>query len=904
MVALAMFFGGQLFSLPDQIGDLDEDGRYTIRDVARIVNHLQRNEFLPAEIQPYADVNEDGQIDRQDVDKLIEVILEQDSIDTIPLAQPIGTSPFAGEDGVSLTRETVVRFSLPLADTVILDQDTFYASFGGKKLLTRAEISSDRLKASLFYLDYLPDSARVRVTLKGGDAILDNLDRPVDLNRDGEAGGDLVFDFDTASITPVPETGVIGTVYASQADSQQDTPLAGVIIEIVGAEESSRTVTASDGTFRLEPVPAGRFFVNIDGRMVTGNYPNGDYYPFVGKTWHAVAGNPDNLANGTGEIFLPLVSAGTLQTVSATEETTIDLPQDVLDQFPEMAGTRLDVPANSLFSNDGTRGGRVGIAPVASDRLPEPLPMGLDLPMVITIQTDGATNFDVPVPVRLPNLPDPVSGEPLAPGSPTSLWSFDHDTGQWEIAGTMTVSPDGLWVDTDPGVGVRQPGWHGSIPGCPGYGGGPDPFGFEDEDGYNDDIDGDGIPNSEDPDIDGDGIPNDIDPDIDGDGIPNESDPDQDGDGINDEDDPDDDNDGTPDLCNTTCIEPGELTNLVLNRDGPATACKGDTISFSAAGVIDTGGTGLRECKDEEGNITSTEEVDIAPGTPTYNWVIRKDGAIVATGTGPVASVKADSTGTYTANMTASVTRKCLDTTVDLNAVSTNVVDRNNFTAYGITTEIPAPTPVIKKIEDTINLIPRVSVKLEPGASYGLEAGQRQCCKDGSLTENGEWYAQASMGISGSIDAQVWGPPGVDERFDWGFASGVLYIKAGLFINTSIGASVTAGIRKDICKPEDCIYGSFKSSIAIATQVKFEVIAVAHVLGREFVVDDLSFVVTFPLQITVFGSITYNKNDACDGFKGNAGLDDIVFVASVTLSGKSLPFQRTVWESTAKWSTP
>jgi len=38
------------------------------------------------------------------------------------------------------------------------------------------------------------------------------------------------------------------------------------------------------------------------------------------------------------------------------------------------------------------------------------------------------------------------------------------------------------------------------------------------------DVDGDGIPNEEDPDIDGDGIPNEEDPDIDGDGIPNEED--------------------------------------------------------------------------------------------------------------------------------------------------------------------------------------------------------------------------------------------------------------------------------------------------------------------------------------------------------------------------------------------
>ncbi len=41
----------------------------------------------------------------------------------------------------------------------------------------------------------------------------------------------------------------------------------------------------------------------------------------------------------------------------------------------------------------------------------------------------------------------------------------------------------------------------------------------------NNDIDGDGIPNNQDPDIDGDGVVNGLDPDIDGDGIPNAQDP-------------------------------------------------------------------------------------------------------------------------------------------------------------------------------------------------------------------------------------------------------------------------------------------------------------------------------------------------------------------------------------------
>src|SRR6185369_17147560 len=127
---------------------------------------------------------------------------------------------------------------------------------------------------------------------------------------------------------------------------------------------------------------------------------------------------------------------------------------------------------NSLFGNDGTRGGMVGIAPVPPDRLPSRLPPGLDFPLVITVQTDGGENFDKPVPVCFPNLPDRTTGLPLAPGAPSTLWSFNHDTGQFEVVGAMRVTADGKLVCTEPGVGIRAPGWHGSAPGA-GGGGGP-----------------------------------------------------------------------------------------------------------------------------------------------------------------------------------------------------------------------------------------------------------------------------------------------------------------------------------------------------------------------------------------------------------------------------------------------
>ncbi len=413
-----------------------------------------------------------------------------------------------------------------------------------------------------------------------------------------------MLSFDTLGIAAVGSTAVIGKVYASElvADPRDSSktlnvPLEGATVTVDGAEETLRAVTDVNGFFKLQPAPVGRFFVHVDGRTAKGSqWPAGNYYPFVGKAWEAVAGREDNLAGGSGEIFLPLIQQGTLQTVSAIQPTIITFPQAVLDKNPALAGVNVLVPEDALFDDKGTRGGRVGIAPVSPDRLPQPLPPGLDLPLVITVQTDGPSNFDRPVPVRFPNLPDPKTGKKLPPGAKSALWSFNHDSGEWEIVGPMTVTADGNFVESDPGVGILQPGWHGSAPGSSGNcdnlqsGGGGDGDGDGNGDGDGDgngdgnddgdgDSDGDGTPDSEDSDDDNDGTPDDQDSDDDGDGTPDDQE-DDDGDGIPNGEDPDDDGDGTPDdeeeECEgapcppnaTTPIDVGQWTETSVAADG------------------------------------------------------------------------------------------------------------------------------------------------------------------------------------------------------------------------------------------------------------------------------------------------------------------------------------------------
>ena len=68
------------------------------------------------------------------------------------------SSPVNGETGVAVIRETIVQFSASLASSSVVTTDNFYAGYGGQKLLSRVELSTDRRKATLFYLEPLPGS--------------------------------------------------------------------------------------------------------------------------------------------------------------------------------------------------------------------------------------------------------------------------------------------------------------------------------------------------------------------------------------------------------------------------------------------------------------------------------------------------------------------------------------------------------------------------------------------------------------------------------------------------------------------------------------------------------------------------------------------------------------------------
>ena len=75
----------------------------------------------------------------------------------------VSALPAHGEAGVSVNREVIWRFSAALAPNTSLGTNVLFAHLGTRRLLTRNQLSADRQRATLFFLEPVPASARIRV---------------------------------------------------------------------------------------------------------------------------------------------------------------------------------------------------------------------------------------------------------------------------------------------------------------------------------------------------------------------------------------------------------------------------------------------------------------------------------------------------------------------------------------------------------------------------------------------------------------------------------------------------------------------------------------------------------------------------------------------------------------------
>ncbi|GGA04626.1 hypothetical protein CYANOKiyG1_16940 [Okeania sp. KiyG1] len=400
------------------------------------------------------------------------------------VTQAVEISPTNGEDMVALTRETVVRFGKEVQPKTV-NNKSFYLIANGEKIPGRIDVSSTKEFATFFYDQSLPPSTEVRVVVDGSKITLVGGGK-LDADGDGKAGGMMTADFSTLPLTQIPGTDVTGYVYDSfnKKNNGKDKPVVGATIRL-DALPGVTAVTDEKGFFRLEDVPAPEFSVHIDGSTAT-NAPDGTEYATVGKLFHSVPGQETRLTMDGEEfdIYLPPMATGDVQKLSKNKDTDVGFGEAAKEQLAEILPdvdpevfelTEVTFPAGSAQDEEGNVATQATIIPVSPDRLPAPLPPGLEPELVISIQAGGengfsqaggATNFDVPAPVTFPNL------EGLAPGEKSLIWSFNHDSGDWEVIGTGTVSADGKVIESDEGVGILAPGWHFAQPGVSTEGGG------------------------------------------------------------------------------------------------------------------------------------------------------------------------------------------------------------------------------------------------------------------------------------------------------------------------------------------------------------------------------------------------------------------------------------------------
>jgi len=260
----------------------------------------------------------------------------------------------------------------------------------------------------------------------------------------------------TASNATKSETSTLN-INVPQPDPKDDTVLCGRILDaneaakgvekaLVGATvihlQSRRTVkTDANGFFKFTGLPPGLQQFDYDGQSA---YPQGFY-----GTYRSDKELIPNVINEiTRPVYLMKLDSDSVVSVKPNATTIISNPK---------ISATLNIPANTV--KDGVGGyyaGLISLSQVPQGYTPASLPSTQNPALVMTIQPMGLT-FAQPVPISFANI------DQLAPGTEVELWSMDHATAEFFVAGKGKVSTDGKMINTISG-GVRESSWHYASP--------------------------------------------------------------------------------------------------------------------------------------------------------------------------------------------------------------------------------------------------------------------------------------------------------------------------------------------------------------------------------------------------------------------------------------------------------
>lgn len=204
--------------------------------------------------------------------------------------------------------------------------------------------------------------------------------------------------------------------------------------------------TDATGSFILVNIPAGKRTILIDGSTAMDSE---GHFPTIPITADIIADKQNPMP------FTPY-----LHRQKNRNFVHINPAQDTILTDPELPGFEMRIPKGVHITGwDGKKNLKVSVRTVPTDRLPvKPLPKNSYVKTVYMFYFNkiGGGRPDQPIPIRTPN------DLGLLPGEKAVLWYYDESPiegeapNDWAIAGTGTVTPDGKYIVTDPGVGIPK----------------------------------------------------------------------------------------------------------------------------------------------------------------------------------------------------------------------------------------------------------------------------------------------------------------------------------------------------------------------------------------------------------------------------------------------------------------
>lgn len=197
--------------------------------------------------------------------------------------------------------------------------------------------------------------------------------------------------------------------------------------------------TDENGAFRLTVAP-GSHVVSVNG-FESGPI-SGKQYPVIAIPVNAVEGQVNDLGMPA---LLPELDPLSYLDVSDTQGGTLTLRSNPLWKM-------YVAPGQTRFAN-GTRTGRLYVASVQPDRIPMPVAGGKTSRFFDTVQPLNVS-FDPPAQVSFPNMDN------LPAGTVTDIFTLSYTSGTFVRTGRGQVSEEGSVVNSLPGEGITQGGWH------------------------------------------------------------------------------------------------------------------------------------------------------------------------------------------------------------------------------------------------------------------------------------------------------------------------------------------------------------------------------------------------------------------------------------------------------------